>query len=242
MKTCLALRHVHFEDLGAFEPTLSAAGYAIEYHDACLDDHTVAAAAKADLVVVLGGPIAAYEDDIYPFLQGELRLIEDRLHAGHPLMGICLGAQLIARALGARVYPSGGKEIGFLPISLTDQGKVSCLATFASDPVTLHWHGDTFDLPSGATLLATTQQCSNQAFSFGRNVIGFQFHPEAGGPGFESWLVGHACELAATGIDPRVLRQDAARHGPSLAAKASTVAARWLAWIEEHAGGGLPTE
>jgi GMP synthase (glutamine-hydrolysing) len=104
-------------------------------------------------------------------------------------MGICLGAQLIARAAGARVYPSGVKEIGFAPITLTEAGCDSCLAAFADDPLTLHWHGDTFDLPEGATLLASTPGCRNQAFSLGPTVIGFQFHPEAGGPGFERWLI-----------------------------------------------------
>jgi GMP synthase (glutamine-hydrolysing) len=232
MKSCLALRHVHFEDLGAFAPALRSAGYDMAYLDAGIDDIGAADAGRCDLLVVLGGPIAAYEEDVYPFLRDELRLIERRLALGRPLMGICLGAQLIARALGARVYPSGGKEIGFAPIRLNEAGLSSCLAPFADDPMTLHWHGDTFDLPQGATLLASTNQCRNQAFTMGPHVIGLQFHPEAGGPGFERWLIGHACQLSASGIAPADLRRDAEQHGPALAAKAQSVMARWLGCLQ----------
>ncbi|RTL66700.1 MAG: glutamine amidotransferase [Hyphomicrobiales bacterium] len=232
-KTCLAIRHVHFEDLGAFAPAFAAAGYAIQYCDVGSQELESAVVGEADMLVVLGGPIGAYEDETYPFLKPELEIIGKHLRAGRPLMGICLGAQLIARALGSRVYPSGGKEIGFMPITLTKEGRSSCLRPFADDPMTLHWHGDTFDLPAEATLLASTQHCAHQAFSIGNNVIGFQFHPEVDVHGFEQWLVGHASELASAGLDPSVLRRGATRYGGALVAKAKTVATNWLSQLGE---------
>ena len=111
MKTVLAIRHVAFEDLGGFEAPLKEAGYAIRYADMGVED--VASLPSPDLLAVLGGPIGAYEDDLYPFLQDEIALITARLAAGRPILGICLGAQLMARALGARVYPGRAKEIGW---------------------------------------------------------------------------------------------------------------------------------
>jgi GMP synthase (glutamine-hydrolysing) len=176
----------------------------------------------------MGGPIGAYEDEIYPFLRDEIAVLQDRLASQRPTMGVCLGAQLIARAANARVYPSGVREIGFAPIALSSVGRRSCLAPFAEEPVTLHWHGDTFDLPTGATLLASTPLCANQAFALGDNFIGFQFHPEAGGPGFERWLIGHACELAAAKIDVPAMRADAQRLAAELQRKAHVVMSRWL--------------
>jgi len=185
-KTCVAIRHVGFEDLGAFAPAFAAAGFDIAYGDvgACN-----LAALDPDLLVVLGGPIGAYEDEAYPFLTDE--------------------------------------------IALTEAGAASCLAPFVHDPVTLHWHGDTFDLPAGAARLATTELCENQAFAMGRNVIAFQFHPEAGAGAFEPWLVGHAVELARAGIDVSRLRADAEAYGARLARKAERVAAAWLAQIQD---------
>lgn len=239
-KTCVAIRHVAFEDLGAFAPALAAAGFDIRYHDVGEQDLSALDPTVPDLLVVLGGPIGAYEEDVYPFLRDEIGLIERRLKAGRPIMGICLGAQLIARAAGARVYPSGVKEIGFAPISLTAAGAASCLAPFAHDPITLHWHGDTFALPAGAVRLASTDLCENQAFSLGPQVIGFQFHPEAGAGGFEKWLIGHAAELAAARIDVARLRADAQTYGQRLAHKAREVATRWLAGLQEVAPGPAP--
>ena len=228
MKNALALRHVAFEDLGAFAPALANAGFAVRYVDVGRGDLATVDANEPDLMIVLGGPIGAYDDGIYPFLMQELNAIEQRLAAGHATMGICLGAQLIARAAGARVYPSGRKEIGFGPIALTAAGEASCLAPFAEDPVTLHWHGDTFDLPAGSVHLAATDLCRNQAFAIGSNIIGFQFHPEVDPRGIESWLIGHAFELAASGIDLPNLRTAARVHAQEVERKAQAVISRWL--------------
>ena len=174
MKTVLAIRHVAFEDLGGFEAPLKATGYAIRYADMGVD--RIADLPAPDLLAVLGGPLGAYEDDVYPFLRDEIALIATRLTAGQPTLGICLGAQLMARALGARVYPGPGKEIGWKALALTAPGEK--LLAPLTVPV-LHWHGDTFDLPQGATNLAATDICDHQAFAYGRHALAFQFHPEA---------------------------------------------------------------
>ena len=233
MKSALVIRHVGFEDLGAFAGPIRDAGYTTHYWDPGGDDLRSRTPETADLLVVLGGPIGAYEDETYPFLKAEIDCLEQRLAADRPTLGVCLGAQLIARAAGARVYPSGGKEIGFAPISLTEAGKTSCLAPFAHDPITLHWHGDTFDLPAGAERLASTTLCENQAFALGPHVIGFQFHPEASGHGMEQWLIGHAVELSTAGIDIPRLRADAVAHGRRLEDKAHAVARAWLAQLRQ---------
>ncbi|MFC6489439.1 glutamine amidotransferase [Nitratireductor sp. GCM10026969] len=228
MKSAVAIRHVGFEDLGAFAPALREAGYKVHYWDIGDQELWTLEPVKTDLLIVLGGPIGAYEDDTYPFLRDEIDILEQRLGADRPTMGICLGAQLIARAAGATVYPGGHKEIGFAPVALTEEGRHSCLAPFTDRPVTLHWHGDTFDLPPGATRLASTALCDNQAFAMGPNVVGFQFHPEASTGPFEKWLVGHAAELAAARIGIPQLRADAQKYGAELERKAHETMSGWL--------------
>ena len=195
MKSLVAIRHVHFEHLGSFGPVLRADGYDVAYRDAGVDDLTAIDPAAHDLVVVLGGPIGAYQEGTYPFLRDELRLIEARLAAAKPTLGICLGSQLMARALGARVYPGPDKEIGWSELDLSAAGRASPLAALDGVHV-LHWHGDTFDLPSGAELLASTAKCRNQAFALGRHALGLQFHAEVDAAEIERWLIGHACEIA----------------------------------------------
>lgn len=165
--------------------------------------------------MVLGGPISVYDGDRYPFLVEEQRAIRARLDAGLPTMGVCLGAQLIARALGAAdVAPTGRHEM-VPPLTLTNEERASVLTPLEGHPV-LHWHGDPVRDPGGATRLAETPGFPNQAFAVGDTVLALQFHLEADHTRIESWLVGHAHELAAADIDPQRLRTDAAafRAGP----------------------------
>ncbi len=230
MKSVLALRHVHFEDLGTLEPFFCERGYQVNYLDATIADLADLETAAHDLLVVLGGPIGVFDDDAYPFLAGELAVVKRRLADGAPLLGICLGAQLIAHALGARVYPLGVKEIGFAPLSLTAAGRQSPLAALGATPV-LHWHGDQFDIPPGARRLAGTAIGKNQAFSLGANVLGLQFHLEADGSRIEQWLVGHASELAQAAVDPVLIRNQARQAAPRLAAVAREVIGAWLAGV-----------
>lgn len=232
MKSVLVLRHLAFEDLGAFAAPLENAGYVVRYIEAGIDQLEELDSTEADLLVILGGPIGAYEDSQYPWLAAQTEWIARRLRIQRPTMGICLGAQLMARALGAAVYPSGCKEIGIGDITLTETGQSSCLAPFANAPATLHWHGDTFDLPEGAELLASTSLCRNQAFSVGTNIIGFQFHPEANDATFERWLIGHACELSGAGIDIQQLRGAMANVSDELAAKAKATLELWLRGLD----------
>lgn len=223
-----AIRHVLFEDLGILGPLLRSRGYGIEYLDAGIDE--LRSGAEADLLVVLGGPIGVGDADAYPFLRDEIELIADRVESGLPTLGICLGAQLMAAALGADVRSTGRVEIGFGELTLTDAGRESVLAGLAGVPV-FHWHGDEFVTPDGARGLASTEGFPNQAFSFGTHALALQFHLEADPALVERWLVGHAGELAAARIDPRRLREDAARHGERLAAAGAKVIDRWLAGV-----------
>ena len=228
-KTAIAIRHVHFEDLGAFDDVLRRHGYAVRYCDAGADNIGGVDPLAPDLIIVLGGPIGAYQELAYPFLGHELALLERRLAAARPTLGICLGAQLMARALGARVYPAPAKEIGWGELQLSQAGGSGPLRHFTRVPV-LHWHGDTFDLPEGAALLASTEICPNQAFSFGRRALACQFHPEVIGRGFERWLVGHAVEIAAVpGISPAALRHDSERFAPQAARRGEACLSEWLA-------------
>jgi GMP synthase (glutamine-hydrolysing) len=233
MPSLIAIRHVAFEDLDGFAATFAARGYQISYRDAPVDDLTSPDLAACDLLVVLGGPIGAYEGASYPFINAELKLIEARLKSGSPVLGICLGAQLMARALGARVYP-GKKELGWMPLDLSEDGEVSPLRFITPGTKVLHWHGDTFDLPGRATLLASTDLTPNQAFAWEQHGLALQFHLEASAAGLERWYVGHTLEIATTpGVALAGLRADAAQSAPLLAPKARSVLNGWIDGLDE---------
>jgi len=225
-KTALAIRHVAFEDLGLLEPLLRERGFAVRYLEAPTDPVEIG---DPDLLVVLGGPIGVYDEAIYPFIAPELAAIARRLAADRPTLGLCLGSQLMARALGARVYPGeNGKEIGWAPLTLTRTGLQSPLRHLAAEVAVLHWHGDTFDLPAGAARLAASAKYANQAFRWGMRGLALQFHAEAT-EGLERWFVGHAGEIAATpGLSVPGLRADTARHVDTMRAKGRALFAEWL--------------
>jgi GMP synthase (glutamine-hydrolysing) len=227
----LAIRHVYFEDLGSLELVLGDRGQLVRYLDVGRARIDAPNPLDTSLMVVLGGPIGAYDDALFPHLNPLLSMLEKRIAAGLPTIGICLGAQLIARALGAKVYPAAQKELGWKALTLTDAGRASALRHFEVDgqsiPV-LHWHGDTFDLPDGATRLASTDVCENQAFAWGDHVLGLQCHPEVLVERFESWLVAYSAEVAQCGIDVNALRVDTARYGPGLERAACKMFGEWL--------------
>jgi GMP synthase (glutamine-hydrolysing) len=203
----VAIRHVAFEDLGVWASTLRGRGHEVSYLDAG-DDY--AQAARADLLIVLGGPIGLADHAEYPFLNDEVDMVKERLARDAPTLGVCLGAQIMASALGARVFAGDAKEIGWGILSLTPAAATSPIVALADAPV-LHWHGDTFDLPRGATLLASTSATPHQAFAHGRSLA-LQFHTEVMGSLIERWLVGHAVELHAAGVNVTALRQLSLRH------------------------------
>lgn len=228
MATTLALRHVPFEDLGLLAPLLAERGHTVRYVEVPTADLDAVDTLSPDLLVILGGPIGVYENDRYPFIDRETEWLADRLAAGRPTLGICLGSQLMAKALGARVYASGTKEIGWAPVSLTPAGTTSCLRHLEGAAV-LHWHGDTFDLPAGAELLASTPVCRNQAYSYGAHALALQFHAEAAGRALEAWFVGHACEIGATpSASVAGLRAATERHSALLVERGNACFREWL--------------
>jgi GMP synthase (glutamine-hydrolysing) len=217
---CVALRHVAFEDLGLFEPVLKHRGYKVEHVPTGLHSLAEQEWVDADLVVVLGGPIGVGDIDVYPWLGDEIAGIRRRLNSQLPLLGLCLGAQLMAASLDAHVAPLPTKEIGWAPVSLTAAGASSPLQHLAGLDL-LHWHGDTFDLPQGATLLASTPMTPNQAFSVGPAALALQFHPEVDASRMEPWLIGHTAELRAVSVDICSLRVSSARQCPDAQARAA---------------------
>jgi len=233
-RTAVALRHVAHEDLGILAQVLPDVGFAVSYRDsqrADLSDPTIAA---ADLLILLGGPFGAYETDTYPFLAREIGILERRFALGRPMLGICLGAQLMAKALGARVYPGPVKEVGWGPIDLTAEGRASALRPLSeTGAVVLHWHGDTFDLPDGATRLAANANYQNQAFSYDDRALALQFHLEADGAALEKWYTGNAGDLAAAQMPAEALRAQTMRISQAVRMRGAKIFAAWLRRISE---------
>jgi GMP synthase (glutamine-hydrolysing) len=229
----VALRHVAFEDLGLLAPVMEREGWDVAFCEAAVDDLLHRSIKDAELVIVLGGPIGVYETKDYPFLASEISLIEYRLSRHLPTLGICLGSQLMAKALGGRVFKGPVKEIGWGSVDLTGEGQSSCLkALQGDDAVVLHWHGDTFDLPRGATRLASNRPYENQAFAYGRNALALQFHLEAEARQLEEWYVGHAVELAAAQVSIADLRAAAQQHANGVAVRADRVFSSWLRQLD----------
>lgn len=231
MKSLAVIRHVAFEDLDAWTAPFQAAGYALTYHDAGVADLASFDSLAPDLLVVLGGPLGVHDAADYPFLCDEIRLLQDRLAARRPVLGICLGAQLLVHALGGHVQPNRAREVGWQPVRLTGVGQRSPLRHLENLPV-FHWHSDAFDLPPGAEALASTPACPCQAFALDNYALGLQFHPEVSAANLERWYICNVRELHSH-PQPTVaqLRAAAAQHAPTMQAAARTMLEEWLAGL-----------
>jgi GMP synthase (glutamine-hydrolysing) len=228
----LVLNHIAFENLGSLDQPLRARGFEIEVVDVATASFPLPLADSCDLLVVLGGPIGVYDQQDYPFLKDEIACIGQRLAAHKPILGICLGAQLMAAALGARVYAGKkGAEIGWAPLQAAPHTTPPAwfAPLLAPGLSVFHWHGDTFDLPSGALHLAQSALYANQAFAVGDFALGLQFHPEVSAADLERWYVGHACELRLADIPASSLRQAARKHSAALETAAASF---WNLWLD----------
>jgi len=213
MKKLLVFQHVAFEILGTLDPMLRNAGFRIRYVNFSREPEAVPHVDRYHGLVVLGGPMCLGEIESYPHLETEVELIRRAVDAEIPVLGICLGAQLLARALGAGVCQNVEKEIGWYDVSVTEEGRRDPLFSGFDDTEKIfQWHGDTFEVPEGAAHLASSPTCRNQAFRYGDSAYGFQFHLEVDEPLIERWLNVpiHVAELDALAgrIDPDVIRRE----------------------------------
>ncbi|WP_043586996.1 type 1 glutamine amidotransferase [Geminisphaera colitermitum] len=199
-------QHVPFEGLGLIEPWLRARGHRLTVTRFYAGELPDLAASACDWLIVMGGPMNIYQYRDHPWLRDEKRAIRARIDAGARVFGVCLGAQLIADVLGGRVYQNHEREIGWFPVRAADTGKGTAPHPLSFPPgesLVFHWHGDTFDLPPGAVLLASNEACRNQAFALSlpgdgnARVLGLQFHLEMDEP-----AVARICQNCADELTP----------------------------------------
>jgi len=208
----LVFQHVPFEPLGTLDPLLKHAGFRIRYVNFARNPRQVPTLDGYSALIVLGGPMNVDQLDEYPNLAKEVSLIQEALDRKLSVLGICLGAQLLARALGARVKPDHAREIGWHDVNLTGKGEVDpVLSAFGGRQQVFQWHEDAIELPADAVHLASSEACEVQAFRFGESAYGFQFHLEVNHSLIDRWLdrAGYQpllAEMSAT-IDPEQIRE-----------------------------------
>jgi GMP synthase (glutamine-hydrolysing) len=229
----LVLQHIACEPPGAFEDVLLERGAGI--HRVELDEgESLPDWRGFDAIVAMGGPMSVNDDRELPWLTDEKRAIAEAVRAGVPFWGACLGVQLLAAALGARVYAGDVPEVGVLPVTLTPEGAADpVFAHLPGELATLQWHGDTFDLPDGAVRLAGSPSYPNQAFRFGRSAYGVQFHVEVSREMAEEWgrvpaYVEYAETTLGAGGAERLL-DDFERHREQMLSHARVM---FEAWVE----------
>jgi GMP synthase-like glutamine amidotransferase len=198
MTTCLVVQHLAAESAYTIAEALEGAGVRVDVCRTDLGDPVPGDASGLDALVVMGGPMSAQSDDAFPTRRAEVSLLADAVRSGLPTLGVCLGAQLLALAAGGAVSPGPeGPEIGWGPITLSDSCRADALFSGLPDELTvLHWHGDTFDLPAGATRLMSSDTYANQGFRVGQAAWGVQFHLEVTAAAVDGFLEAFSKEAA----------------------------------------------
>jgi GMP synthase-like glutamine amidotransferase len=194
----VCLQHVAFEDAGLIAPWATARGHTLEM--VRLDQgQPLPPAQTIDWAVVMGGPMSVHDEAQYPWLRDEKRWIAEAIARNRTVFGVCLGAQMIAQLLGARVYPNAHKEIGWFPVARTKQaGNAALLKALPPALTPFHWHGETFDIPAGAIHTFSSEACPHQSFIYSDRVVALQFHLEATPAGVQR-LITHCPEDLAAG-------------------------------------------
>jgi GMP synthase (glutamine-hydrolysing) len=237
-KPVLILRHVPHEAAGTLETALAKAHLEFQYLDLFHEYPSALNFEQYLGLVVMGGPMNVDEVQKYPFLADDIRWIRQAIDAGMPLLGICLGSQLLAKACGAKVYPGRIKEIGWYPLEPSVAAAEDRLFAGCGPALTVfQWHGDTFDLPRGAVHLAQSALYRNQAFRMGPSAYGLQFHIEMTADMIEDWLTDsvNCGELASLDyIDPNVIRQKTPSELPGLQALANKILGRFAELCRER--------
>lgn len=233
----LVFQHVPYEPLGTLDPLLKEHGFRIRYVNFGRDARLRPSLSGYDALVVLGGPMNADETEAYPNLATEVGLLAEAVGRGMPVLGICLGAQLLAKALGAEVSPNEVHEIGWHEVCLTRAGRGDpVLAPIAECAPLFHWHADRFHLPPGATHLATSALCENQAFRYGDNALGLQFHLEVDRALIERWLTlpvhRRLLDKLADTVDPEAIRHQTRELAAGLESLSRLVFGRWIEQFE----------
>lgn len=225
----LVIQHVPHERLGTFEPAFKAAGCALQVLRADDPDTAWPPLDGLDGIVSMGGPQSVYERAAYPYLAQERRFLQQALEAKRPILGVCLGAQVLADALGARVAPAAQKEVGWYPLMRepgADQDPL--FEPFGQTETVFQWHGDTFALPRGAVRLASSPLCREQGFRYRDHVYGLQFHVEVTEAIVRAWMrtPANKAELARLQgvVDPLAIRRQSPRHARRLSDLATHVA------------------
>lgn len=191
------VQHVPFEGPGSIEAWIRQGGHGLVLTRPYAGE-ALPAADGVDFLIVMGGPMSIHDEAEFPWLVAEKRFIGEVIAAGKRVLGICLGAQLVASVLGARVYANADKEIGWFPLRLTDAAAKSRLfAGWPSSVEAFHWHGETFDIPPGAVHVAQSAACANQAFVYDGRVVGLQFHLEATPAGVNQLVTHCGAEIIA---------------------------------------------
>ena len=237
--TAYVIRHISTEKLGTFSHVFEERGIDYRYIEAAHEDLKNIDPLEPDLFFVMGGTCGAYDTDHFPFLADEINMLEKRIAAGKPTLGVCLGSQLMARALGANVYTGGsGQEIGWYPVSINEAGKDTTVRHLDQALTNMfHWHGDTFDLPQGATLLGSSEKYPHQIYSYGKNALGLQCHPEVTHKMLKEWFINAVADL--TGDNPVVplaeIRSGTEKHIEVMNGQTKKFLNEWLDEVLEDA-------